>query len=245
MPPRRNASATAGTSASRRAPEESGSGMKIPKKPVKLTLFQSMRTTASAKAADRARGKAARSAAEIEAECGLGRDLNIFHAAQVGSLSMLRAVLGSGQPVDATDASRRTALHHAAAQGHLDIAELLIKRGADTMARTRENHSTPLHEVSTGDVAELLIQGKADVDGTDDWSMRPLHYAAQSGNCDVVRCLIEYHAAICPLDGLGRTPLHIAAQVHHPLRVAGRSCCSPRSPLSATRKMGKYVSKTT
>lgn len=216
----RPSSGLAGEAASRRAPDATGAGMKMPKKPVKLTLFQSMRTTASAKAADRAKGRAARSAAEIGAECGLGRDLDIFHAAQVGSLSMLRAVLGSGQPVDATDASRRTALHHAAAQGHFDIAELLIKRGADTMARTRDNQSTPLHEVATGEVAELLIQGKADVEGTDDWNLRPLHYAAQSGNCDVVRCLIEYHAAICPLDGLGRTPLHIAAQVRRPLRLA-------------------------
>ena len=35
----------------------------------------------------------------------------------------------------------------------------------DTMARTRDNQSTPLHEVATGEVAELLIQGKADVEG--------------------------------------------------------------------------------
>ena len=225
MPPR-NASAPAagraaqGTSAASRRPAVAtgagagaGAGVKMPKRPVKLTLFQSMRATASAKAADRAQGRVARSAAEIEAESGHGRDLSIFHAAQVGSYSMLCAVLASGQPVDATDASRRTALHHAAAQGHYDIAELLIKRGADTMARTRDNESTPLHEVATGEVAELLIQGKADVESTDDWNLRPLHYAAQSGNCDVARCLIEYRASICPLDGLGRTPLHIAAQV--------------------------------
>jgi ankyrin repeat protein len=64
------------------------------------------------------------------------------------------------------------------------------------MARTRDNATTPLHEVATGEVAEVLIQGKADVNAVDEWDMSPLHYAAQQGRCDVARCLIEYHAAV-------------------------------------------------
>merc|ERR1712216_1080666 len=117
-----------------------------------------------------------------------------------------------GQPVNATDEGGRTALHHAAAQGHYDVAQLLIERGADTMARTRESGSTPLHEVATGEVAELLAQSQADVNAADEWGLAPLHYAAQHGACNVVRCLIEDKAAVSPLDGLGRTPLHLAAQ---------------------------------
>jgi hypothetical protein len=74
-------------------------GMTMPKKdkPVKLSLFQTIRATAGAKMADRQRGRIARSAGEIQAEMGLGRDLNIFHAAQVGSFNLLRAVLDAGQ----------------------------------------------------------------------------------------------------------------------------------------------------
>ena len=86
------------------------------------------------------------------------------------------------QPVNATDEARRTALHHAAAQGHFDIAELLIKKGADTMARTRENESTPLHDVATGEIAELLILGKGDVEAADEWDLR---------------CAAKYLACVC------------------------------------------------
>jgi len=186
--------------------------MKMVKKPVRLSLFQTIRSTGAAKSTDRQQGRIARSAGEIRAEIGLGHDISIFHAAQVGSLTMLQSVLHAGQPVNATDDTRRTALHHAAAQGHYDAAELLIISGADTMARTRDNATTPLHEVTTGEVAELLIQGKADVNAEDDWGLVPLHYASQNGHCDVVRCLIEYHASVCPADGLGRSPLHLAAQ---------------------------------
>ena len=64
------------------------------------------------------------------------------------------------------------------------------------MARTRDNESTPLHEVATGEVAELLIQGKADVNSADEWELRPLHYAAQTGNCDVARCLIVMYTCL-------------------------------------------------
>ena len=84
---------------------------------VRLSLFQSMRAAAGAKVASRQQGHRARSAGEIRAEMGIGRDLNIFHAAQVGSFNLLRAVLDAGQPVNATDEGGRTALHHAAAQG--------------------------------------------------------------------------------------------------------------------------------
>ncbi len=187
-------------------------GVKMPKKPPKLSLFQTMRTTAAGKAGDRQKGGIARSAAQIQVEMGLGRDLDILHAAQVGSFNLLRAVLDRGQPVNSRDETCRTALHHAAKHGHFDVAELLIQAGADTMARTSDNESTPLHEVATGEVAELLVRGKADINCSDEWGLCPLHYAAQSGNSDVVRCLIEYHASVCPLDGLGRTPLHLAAQ---------------------------------
>jgi hypothetical protein len=206
------ASAPAGGRAARPPSGGAPTGVKMPKKPLKLSLFQTMRTTASGKSADRQQGRIARSAAQIQVEMGLGRDLSIFHAAQVGSYNLLRAVLDRGQPVNASDDTCRTALHHAAKHGHYDVAEHLIQAGADTMARTRDNESTPLHEVASGEVAELLIRGKADANCCDEWGLSPLHYAAQSGNCDVVRCLIEYNAAVCPLDGLGRTPLHLAAQ---------------------------------
>jgi hypothetical protein len=97
------------------------------------------------------------------------------------------------QPVNATDEARRTALHYAAAQGHFDIAELLIRKGADTMARTRENESTPLHDVATGEVAELLIQGKGDVEAADEWDLR---CAAKYLVCMCVCMCVRVHVCV-------------------------------------------------
>ena len=121
MPPRQSSAPAGGrqeSSPAARPPSSGGTsiGLKMPRKPVRLSLFQSMRAAAGAKTADRQQGRAARSAAEISGELGLGRDLNIFHAAQVGSYNLLRAVLDAGQPVNSTDETRRTALHHAASQ---------------------------------------------------------------------------------------------------------------------------------
>ena len=58
-----------------------------------------------------------------------------------------------------------TVLGHAAINGHKELAELLIAKGADVNTKNKDS-TTPLHQASLGgrkEVAELLIAKGADV----------------------------------------------------------------------------------
>jgi len=73
-------------------------------------------------------------------------------------------------------------LHSAAAARRLDLAELLLARGADVHRRA-ETGFTPMHEVAaTGQIefAELLLQKGADINVKDDSGKTPLTLALDS-----------------------------------------------------------------
>ena len=72
-----------------------------------------------------------------------------------------------------------TPLHHAAEEGHKEIAELLIAKGADVNAKEGGDH-TPLHRAAVGgheDVAELLIDKGVEVNAKNRLSLTPLDFA--------------------------------------------------------------------
>ncbi|SPN97831.1 related to 26s proteasome subunit p28 [Cephalotrichum gorgonifer] len=59
----------------------------------------------------------------------------IHRAAAIGSTPMITLLLEHRSPLDATDNSGYTALHHAIAEGHGDAAVTLLKAGADSTKR--------------------------------------------------------------------------------------------------------------
>ena len=67
----------------------------------------------------------------------------------------------------------------AASVGSIEIAELLIAKGADVNAREKGG-GTPLHQATYGDhveVAELLIVSGANVNAQDDGGYTPTDYS--------------------------------------------------------------------
>jgi ankyrin repeat protein len=61
-------------------------------------------------------------------------------AARAGDLPAVTALLDAdAELVNARDADRKTALHHAATAGNLDVVKLLVERGADVSVRDRWN----------------------------------------------------------------------------------------------------------
>lgn len=56
----------------------------------------------------------------------------IHRAAAIGSTPMVELLLKHNSPINATDMSGFTALHHAIAEGHGDTAVALLKAGAET-----------------------------------------------------------------------------------------------------------------
>ncbi|KAK2729949.1 ankyrin repeat-containing protein [Colletotrichum kahawae] len=61
----------------------------------------------------------------------------IHRAAAVGSIPMTKLLVNNKSPLNATDTSGYTALHHAVAEGHGDAAVALLKAGADC---SKKNH---------------------------------------------------------------------------------------------------------
>ncbi|KAK7969763.1 hypothetical protein PG988_008836 [Apiospora saccharicola] len=59
----------------------------------------------------------------------------LHRAAAVGSVPMVNLLIKNKSPLNATDSSRYTALHHAVAEGHGATAVALLKAGADTDKR--------------------------------------------------------------------------------------------------------------
>ena len=114
-----------------------------------------------------------------------------------------------------------TPLHFATREGHNEIAELLISRGADLNSKD-ESGWTPLHWASrTGhkEVTELLISKGADVNAKDENGSNPLHQAAMSCGDNyekIIELLIANGADVNakyeePEYEKGKTSLHYAA----------------------------------
>jgi ankyrin repeat protein len=110
--------------------------------------------------------------------------------------------------------AKKTPLHIAAAEGRVDVAELLVKHGADVNARNN-NNSTPLHLAANAGVAELLIRHGAEVNVRDKDGFTPLHWAADKGHLDVARLLLEMGADPNIIDKENKTPLDIAREKGH------------------------------
>ena len=99
-----------------------------------------------------------------------------------GNVSGLRELLETYDDVTERGIDRfgSKALHYATSNGHVDVAKLLIKNGADVNAVETCNR-TSLHAAAGNghiDVVKLLIQNGADINTVDRWKQSALFYAS-------------------------------------------------------------------
>jgi ankyrin repeat protein len=87
------------------------------------------------------------------------------------------------------DESDCTALHYAARYGRVETAKWLIGQKADVNT-VSYNRFTPMHMVSIGALAELLIKSGADLDRKDAWGYTPLQRAAEENRPAVVDAIL-------------------------------------------------------
>ncbi len=183
-----------------------------------------------------------RSAAMIKALLQAGADANIellsgesvlMNCARTGATEAIMLLIDAGADVDhAEPENGQTALMWAAAVGHADIVDRLVRSGADIHARTRAGVATISDtcricdwKVASGDFTPLLFAARAgDVEaakilldaGADPNKATVLHgnslvIASAGGHEDLALYLIERGADVNSTDEHGISALHHAA----------------------------------
>ena len=142
----------------------------------------------------------------------------IHDAALNGDLAKIRALLKDHPDlVFSKGGNGETPLHVAAANGFVDVAQLLLAQRADVNAQDDDGR-TPLHLAAQGghkEVLELLLASKAEVIAEDNKGWTPLHFAASRGHKEVAEMLLADGAEVKAADASGDTPLHFAAFEGH------------------------------
>ena len=162
--------------------------------------------------------KMAERLAELEAKTADG--LGIFDAAAVGNVGVIRSLLsGDRASVDDRGPDGFTTLHFAASFGQLEVARLLLGRGADPNAvAMNECRLTPLHSAVTAkhrDTASLLLALGASPNSVQHGGITPLHIAAQNGDEAIVDMLLLRGADATRKADDGKTAIDLAAENGH------------------------------
>ncbi len=139
------------------------------------------------------------------------RGQTALHIAAVRDLEkMAQALIERGAPLDIQDWSGATPLFYATENGHKRIMKLLVAKGADLNLAYKDGE-TPLHRAivhdRAGDVRFLLENGAELVPGKD--GRRPLHYAAEARNVELVTLFLDRGADVSAADQKGYAPLHL------------------------------------
>lgn len=183
---------------------------------------------------------------------------NLHDSAKEGNLEAVRELLGPEHDVNLVDVNLadkrfgKTPLCWAAEYGQLEVAELLLDRGADFNLADLIGRKPLQWAARYGckRIVQLLLDRGDSVDSKDKNGRTPLLLAAREGYVDVVRLLIKYGDEIDSGDAKGQTPLSFAAMNGHlevVLLLLGmganpdlRECSKNRSPLSFAAENG-YV----
>ena len=113
-----------------------------------------------------------------------------------------------------------TALHMAAAAFRREVAELLIRHGANCRAKNRRG-AEPLHyaadanrwdPAAQSETIAFLVSAGADPNAVDRSGVAPLHRAVRTRSLAAVRALLDGGAHSRQPNRSGSTPLHLAVQ---------------------------------
>ena len=145
--------------------------------------------------------------ADVNAESD-DNDIPLHFAAHAKNAANIRILLSRGSKVKAQDRLGQTPLHIAAQHNHLSGALLLLQGPANVAgcqdAEQRQN-------VASGD--SVLIGISAGVRSVDREGRTPLHFAAQSGNEQLIKTLIDFGAEIDAADSAMNSPLLAAVKM--------------------------------
>ena len=139
----------------------------------------------------------------------------VADAAMASDRAAVRALITSGDDVNAAQGDGMTALHWAARHGDTELVRMLIAAGGNVRATTRLGNYTPLlmaSELGHAGAIDALIAGGADPKGTTASGVTPLMLASASGQMDAVKTLLSHGADVNAAEATrGETALMFAA----------------------------------
>jgi ankyrin repeat protein len=136
-------------------------------------------------------------------------------AIAAGDIGNVRLQIARGANVNKPDPMMGLPLMIAARGNHIEIAEALLKHGADVNGW--DISGAVLHAAAYGGhtaMVKFLISRGADVNGSPDGKTTPLNFAAANGHIDTIKLLIQSGALVNPASG-HTSPLHLSALAGH------------------------------
>jgi len=152
-----------------------------------------------------------------------GSGASLADAAKEGNRDRVRDLLEQHADVNAVQADGTTALHWAARNDDMAMAQLLIAAHANVKAADRYG-ITPMTLAATNGSArmlEALLTAGADANATLPEGETVLMTAARTGNVEAIKVLLAHHADVNAKEKtLGETALMWASAENHPAAVA-------------------------
>lgn len=149
-----------------------------------------------------------------------GAPVSLFEAAAVGDIQRARQIVDDQPELLFTFSHDGwTPLHLAAHFGQLDVVDLLLARGAEVDARSRNAlANTPLHAALAGKrraTARRLVERGADVNAIEAGGYTPLHQAADLGDSEMAQFLLQHGARTDVQTDDQKTPEDLARVKEH------------------------------
>ena len=141
--------------------------------------------------------------------------IGIYDAAYQGNIEAIKKYIADGTDVNVKGIGNITPLHIAASEGHKEVVELLITKGADLNAVSimPGYRGTPLDLASRDNQTETadLLRKHGGKSAEED----SIHVAAEGGSIEAVKQHLAAGTDVNAKNQLGRTPLHAAAYYGH------------------------------
>jgi serine/threonine-protein phosphatase 6 regulatory ankyrin repeat subunit B len=132
-------------------------------------------------------------------------------ATRYGQEYFVSALLDANADIEIRDKAGNTPLLLASQYDHVDIFKKLLDQGAK-MLETNYEGDTALHLTHKLGIAQVLINGHADVNALNKKKETPLHYrSALEDDFATTQCLLNAGADVNAKDSDGNSPLHIAS----------------------------------
>jgi ankyrin repeat protein len=149
----------------------------------------------------------------------MGAELRLADAVKSGDTFAVASLLNQHVDVNAAEPDGTTALHWAARQDDVKLAEQLLAAGAKVDAANRYG-VTPLYlacENGSAAMIERLLKAGADANAVGTEGETPLMTVARTGNVEAAKVLLAHGAKVNAKEPIhGQTPLMWAAAQSHP-----------------------------